>query len=180
MNNIGVASMSAVGGPVGGMSTANNGLPTAGRAERQVDPLKLRLNTYIYDYFLKNEMWDCARALVQGDAPIDTTKVGPGQRRDGDSGMLNGVDDSPMDTDVKDEGDSKRPDDLPVPNVPNALPQNSFLYDWFCVFYEMLSAQRNVGKPGENGAAVQYLQHTQVCLLPPVRVVSCRVASPVR
>lgn len=177
MNNVGVAAMNAVGGPVGGMPTPSGGLPAGARGDQHEDTLKTRLNTYIYDYFLKNELYDCARALVQSDVPLELTKPSPGQRRaDGDTNMLdNGLDDSTMETDIKEEFDARRPDDLPVPKVPNALPLNSFLYDWFCVFWDVFAAQRNLGKPGETGAAVQYLQHTQVCV--PVAL-SPRVRSP--
>ena len=153
--------MNAVGGPVGGMPMMNNGVIGASRNNNQHDSAKLQLNTYIYDYLIKNELYDCARAFVNSDVPISHVKASPNRRRDAD-GNLNGVEDNSIDTDHKDDIDSKRPDDLPIPKVPANLPQNSFLQDWWCLFWDMYAAQRNKAKPGEGGPALQYVQHTQV------------------
>ncbi len=157
MNHIGVG-VNPAGGPVGGTSNAAGNVPAGARPDSNADTMK-RFNTYVYDYFLKNGLYDCARALLQSDVGLDLSKASPGQRRDADGNLLN--DDGGMDTDIKDEMDAKRPDDLPVANVPGVLTVNCFLYDWFCVFWDVFAAQRNL-KPVPNGAAAQYLQHTQV------------------
>ncbi|KAI9877000.1 MAG: hypothetical protein M1830_005066 [Pleopsidium flavum] len=157
-----MAGMSAVGGPVGGMSMMNNGIGLgASRADSNPqDGWREYLNTYIYDYFIKNELYDCARAFLASEVPMKTfppTKLSPGRRRDGD---VNGVDESTMDTDSKDDLHSKRPDDLPIPNVPPDCPDNSFLFDWWCLFWDIFDAQRGKKtKPGD--PALQYVQHTQ-------------------
>lgn len=163
MNNMNMAAMNAVGGPVGGMPMMNNGVGGGPRSNNQDDTSKIQLNTYIYDYFLKNELYDCARALLQSEVALQVTKPSPGQRRDADGNLLNnGVDDGAMDHDMKEDHDPKRPDDLPVPKLPADLPENSFLHDWWCLFWDMWAAQRKKAKPGEGGLAVQYLHHTQV------------------
>lgn len=167
MNNVGMAAMNAVGAPVGGMPIMNNGVPGGPRVNNHQDDAtsKTQLNTYIYDYFLKNELYDCARALLQSGASLKLNKSSPGLRRDVDvngNPLSNGVDDNAMDADVKDEADAKRPDDLPAANVPSDLPQNSLLHDWWCVFWDMFTAQRKKTKPGEAGPAVHYLHYTQV------------------
>lgn len=144
-----MAAMQQQGGPVGGTP-----LMQAGGARNSMDPQTM-LNTYIYDYFLKNHHWDLARqvkdALVINIGPA--TKPSPGGRRD-----VNGVDD--MDTDNKDEM-HKRPDDLPPAAVPIDPSENSFLFDWWHQFWDIFNAQRQRSKPGS--AQLQYLAHTRVC-----------------
>ena len=120
------------------------------------DGLKVQLNTYIYDYLLKQGFHDSARALIREDKiqlnTAPNTKQSPGRQ-------VNGIDDS-MDTDSKD--DARYPDDLPRPKVPDSLPGSSFLFDWYCLFSEMFLAQRQKGKPGQMSITRQYLQHTEV------------------
>ncbi|KAI9764148.1 MAG: hypothetical protein M1835_007639 [Candelina submexicana] len=161
--------MNAVGNAMGAMPMMNNGVggvPRGGQGSAHEG--KQKLNTHIYDYFIKNELYDCARAMIQSDCPISTlssTKTSPGRRRDGE---VNGIDENGMDTDSKDEVLSKRPDDLPVPDTPQDIPEGSFLYDWWCLFWDVFSAQRTK-KPkhgeavpsGQGGSAMQYVQHTQ-------------------
>ncbi|EKG18169.1 cAMP-dependent protein kinase pathway protein [Macrophomina phaseolina MS6] len=142
-----MAAMNQQGGPVGGTP-----LMQAGGARGSNDPQTM-LNTYIYDYFLKNHHWDLARQVKDvliintGTAP----KPSPGGRRD-----MNGVDD--MDTDSKDEL-HKRPDDLPPAAVPSDPSENSFLFDWWTQFWDIFNAQRQRSKPGS--AQLQYLAHTR-------------------
>ncbi|KAF4302131.1 cAMP-dependent protein kinase pathway protein [Botryosphaeria dothidea] len=142
-----MAAMNHQGGPVGGTP-----LMQAGGARGSNDPQTM-LNTYIYDYFLKNHHWDLARQVKDvlvintGTAP----KPSPGGRRD-----MNGVDD--MDTDSKDEM-HKRPDDLPPAAVPSDPSENSFLFDWWTQFWDIFNAQRQRSKPGS--AQLQYLAHTR-------------------
>lgn len=131
---------------------------SAGRSSTHSD-LKRRLDTYIYDYFLKNGHHEHARALYH-DASIELNtnphpKSSPGRRRDGE---MNGMDDS-MDADSKDDL-HKIPDDLPKPDVPDNA-QGGFLYDWFGLFLDIYSASHNK-RPEEGTVAAQYLQQTQV------------------
>ncbi|KAI1331675.1 hypothetical protein F5Y16DRAFT_422160 [Xylariaceae sp. FL0255] len=147
--------MPMAGGPVGGgpmPMMANNAL-VAGQGQRAPVPENNRanLNTYIYDYFIREGMYECARALLNSEQALNVHKNSP--RRD-----ENGVGDDPMDTDSKDDVDQKRPSDLPAPNVPDGGDQ-CFLYEWFCLFWDMLSAQRNKGGVSPNVS--QYVAHTQ-------------------
>jgi hypothetical protein len=121
-------------------------VPTADRSQ---------LNKYIYDYFLQNHMWDCARALLSADNTVGT------KSENGKSGATHnhGVSDDAMDTDNKDDIDQKAPEDLPAAAIGNtAASDSAFLYDWFCLFWDMYHAQRH--KNG-NGSIHQYVSHTQ-------------------
>jgi len=162
MNNM--ANMGAMGGPVGApMGMMNNGVVAPPGAPRQLpasEQTRSLLNTYIYEYFLRSGMFECARAMLNSDAQVKVQKDGPGSRRDENGNLLgNGIGDDAMDTDSKDEIDAKRPDDLPAPNVPMPLPDSCFLYEWFCLFWDMFNAQK--GK-GTNPHVSQYVNHTQV------------------
>ena len=156
MNNVNMGGMNAMGGPVGGaMPVMNAGgvrppMPVNDNQQRS------QLNTYIYEYFLRNGMYDCARSLLNSEQPIKVTKESPGRRRD-DNG--NGAGDEGGDGDSKDDIDSKRPDDLPAPDVPRECPESCFLYEWWCLFWDMFNAQRGKGD-GRN--VLQYVAHTQV------------------
>ncbi len=159
-----MANMAAMGGPVGApMGMMNNGAiaPQGGPRQMPVnDSTKALLNTYIYEYFLRHGMYECARAILTGDNQVKVQKDSPGGRRDENGNLLgNGLGDDPMDTDSKDDLDAKRPDDLPAPNVPMPLPDSCFLYEWFCLFWDMFNAQK--GKGG-NVPVNQYVNHTQV------------------
>ncbi|KAI1079745.1 hypothetical protein F5B20DRAFT_590252 [Whalleya microplaca] len=159
MNNVPMSNVHMAGGPVGGgaMSMMNNTL-AAQQIQGQGNN-RTNLNTYIYDYFLRENMFDCARAMLNSEQTLNVIKDSPGRRRGENGNVLgNGVSDDPMDTDSKDDLDSKRPDDLPLPNVPSGS-DNCFLYEWFCLFWDMLSAQRN--KAGVSPQVSQYVNHTQ-------------------
>ena len=161
MANMG--NMGAMGGPVGApMPMMNNGaMPPQGnpRGHLQVnDSSRTLLNTYIYEYFIRYGMFDCARAVFQNDPQINVKKDSPGGRRD--ENMGNGLGDDPMDTDSKENIDRKRPDDLPAPDVPAPVPDSCFLYEWFCLFWDMFNSQKN-GK-GSSQRVDQYVSHTQV------------------
>ena len=176
MNNMGnMAQMNAMGGPVGGapMPMMNNGaMPVRPQQPPQPQPQQQQqgpqmqfgagsmdnnnrplLETYIYDYFLRQGMYDCARTLLQQSSEIKTVKsASPGQN-------LNGLGDDPMDTDSKDNLDQKRPDDLPAAMIPNTSAGNSiFLLDWFSMFWDLFNGQKSKGPPLVN----QYVQHNQV------------------
>ncbi|ETS00990.1 hypothetical protein M419DRAFT_112214 [Trichoderma reesei RUT C-30] len=163
--NVGMANMNPMGGPVGSapMPMMNNGamnpqIAAAAAARQQQHANENQrgvLNTYIYEYFLRHQMYDCARSLLNSDQQVNVNKEAAGRRENG-SGM-NGVDD-PMDTDSKDDGDSKLPDDLPPPKLPMPASDTSFLYEWFCVFWDIYTAR---GGKGGSQTVQQYVQHTQ-------------------
>lgn len=164
MNQMNVAGMNpGVGGPVGGgIPMANNGSMlhrNEGTPNNAPEMMMSTLNTYIYDYFLKRGYHDCARALVKDDSiKLNTEppiKSSPGQRREGE---VNGVDNDAMMTDSKDNDKMKIPDDLPRPAVTSENHQ-SFLLEWFSLFWEFFWSQR---KKGNNPDVKQYLQNTQV------------------
>lgn len=159
MNQMNMPGMNTMGGgPVGGMPVMNNGAAATPRSDfDSVQGLKLQLNTYIYDYFIKSGYYDCARVLINSDFPVNTqpnNKTSPGHRD------VNGVDENAMDADSKDDPLSRCPDDLPRPSVPGDGPQSAFLFDWFGLFWDVYAAQR---KKSRSGDASQYLQHTQAC-----------------
>ncbi|TEA08736.1 Transcriptional activator somA [Colletotrichum sidae] len=164
--NPNMANMNAMGGPVGApVPMMNNGGPVAPQipGSRQVpvptETQRTLLNTYIYEYFLRHQMFDCARSLVNGDHQINVTKDGPNRRRDENGNLLgNGLGDDPMDTDSKEDIDAKLPDDLPAPKLPMPASESSFLYEWFCLFWDIFHAQRT---KGGNGPVNQYVSHTQ-------------------
>lgn len=130
------------------------------------------LNTYIYEYFLRSGMTDCARTLLQGDNQVHVIRDGANRRRDENGNVINGVGGDAMDTDSKDDLEGKLPDDLPPPKLPKTSENTSFLHDWFCLFWDMYSAQR---KPG-NTPAHQYVNHTVVGS--PHQALSCTPRTP--
>lgn len=152
-----------MGGPVGApMPMMNNGGVVPPGAQRQLqvnENNRTLLNTYIYEYFLRYGMYDAARAILNSDSQVKVLKDSPNGRRDENGNLLgNGAGDDPMDTDSKEDMESKRPEDLPAPNVPMPLPDSCFLYEWFCLFWDMFNAQK--GKGG-SGQVNQYVSHTQ-------------------
>ena len=157
MNNVNMGGMNPMGGPVGGVMPMNAvggvrpPMPPNDNQQRSV------LNTYIYEYFIRNGMFDCARALLKSEQPIKVVNESPGSRRRDENG--NGAGDEAADGDSKDDLDLKRPDDLPAPDVPRECPESCFLYEWWCLFWDMFNAQRGI----DNGRNVmQYVAHTQV------------------
>ena len=148
--------MNAMSGPMtaGPMPTMSNGTATGPRQAMPGNDNRSQLNTYIYEYFLKNEMYDCARSLLRSEQPMSLVKESPGRRRDGDGG------EEGENIDSKDDIDSKRPEDLPAPNLPRDTPESCFLYEWWCLFWDMFNATR--GK-AEGRNVLQYVEHTQVC-----------------
>jgi hypothetical protein len=165
--NIGMANMNPMGGPVGGApvpmmnnATINPQAAAAAAAARQqqVESQRGVLNTYIYEYFIRYGMYDCARSLLSSDQQVNVYKDGAGRRRDENGNVMNGVGDDPMDTDGKDDLDGKLPDDLPPPKLPMPTSDTSFLYEWFCLFWDIYNAQR---VKGGNGTVNQYVSHTQ-------------------
>ncbi|KAM0467251.1 hypothetical protein ACHAP7_012135 [Fusarium lateritium] len=167
--NVNMANMNPMGGPVGGapMPMMNNGAmnpqaaaaaAAASRQHQANDNQRSVLNTYIYEYFIRMGMYDCARSLLSSDQQVNVLKDGANRRRDENGNLINGVGEDPMDTDSKDDIDSKLPEDLPPPKLPMPASDTSFLYEWFSVFWDIYYAQR--AKSGNN-TINQYVQHTQ-------------------
>ena len=181
--NVNMAALSAMGGgPVGGGGAmpmmANNagGMPINPQQQQQQQQVqqqqqqqralavdetqqRARLNTYIYEYFIMNEMYECARALIKSNQPINLMKDSPGQQRDANGNPVDGA--GPDDMEDSKEGiDMKRPDDLPAPNLPRESSQSCFLFEWWSLFWDMFNAQR--GK-SESANAQRYANYTQVC-----------------
>ncbi|KAL8760059.1 MAG: hypothetical protein Q9199_000293 [Rusavskia elegans] len=146
--------MAAVNGAGGGMPMMNNGAngatPRLGNEEEEPD-YEARLNTYIYDYFVKNQRYDCAKAMLKGDMPLRTVP----KRRDGD---VNGA--GNMHTDSKDDLESKIPDDLPLAGVPTDPQGASFLLEWFGLFWDVFFAHQRKAPPA-SAQAMQYVARTQ-------------------
>ena len=155
----------------GAMATMNS---TNGATQRNVPgnesdiEMKTKLNTYIYDYFLRNEQYDLARAMAKS-MPISTV---PNQK--GQNMRPNGLDENAMDADSKDDLESKKPADLALPhNVPMMSNDNSFLFDWFNLFWESFFATRGTLRAKSGQTIVSYMDHTRAShLLPPF---TCRV-----
>ncbi|KAL9625429.1 MAG: hypothetical protein Q9160_000492 [Pyrenula sp. 1 TL-2023] len=151
MNNVNMAGLNPhVGGPVGGGAAAMmmNSASMAGQAPIPTsrDDMIKRFNTYIYDYFIKSDHIECAKALVHNQIPMfleDPAKTSPNRRRDGE---VNGIEPDSMDADSKEE--YKYPEDIPRPRVPGP-PQTAFIFEWFSLFHEMFMASRrkNDGSP---------------------------------
>ena len=156
MNHIGLngANMPNGIGGMAGMQAGANG--AAQRGQDDQPDYKVKLNTHIYDYLLKNELYDAARALLNSSSLVISTRQSPKRRPNGLSGDA-------MDTDSKDNIDLKKPDDLPDAELQvNACFENSFLLDWFTLFWEIFSAPRPNRHPKLNPNAVQYMNHTRV------------------
>jgi hypothetical protein len=134
MNNM----VGGMGGPVGGAPPPqqNVGTPLNGsgvNANVSAETVK-RLNTYIYDYFLRNQHYDIARAMIQSPSMelLTQTKQSPNQRQN----QPNGIDD--MDTD--------RPKDLPEPGLQNT--EGPFLQDSYCAARRTETARKHDGRYG--------------------------------
>ncbi|KAK3066256.1 hypothetical protein LTR53_017473, partial [Teratosphaeriaceae sp. CCFEE 6253] len=141
MNMAGMA-----GGPVGGgggpasqqQQQMNIGTPSSGDGGSGPNAIK-RLNTAIYDYLLRNSMYDVARGFYKQMEIETDVKKSPSQR-----GQLNGVADDGMDIDVAEI--KNRPEDLPAP-LP--LGDGPFLQDWWCQFWEIYTCYRGKGGKGQ-------------------------------
>lgn len=162
MNQINMPGMPATNGlapQMGMMNNVPNGVPIRAVDEQDSASYKSRLNTAIYDYLLKNGEWGCARELLKSKLEVQVIKSSPGRRP-------NGVDENTMDTDVKDDPDSQRPSDLPLPRETGAAmgSDSSFLLDWYSVFWDMFLS-KTPRAMNKNQNAVQYVQHTQAGIL---------------
>ncbi|KAF5016581.1 hypothetical protein F66182_11695, partial [Fusarium sp. NRRL 66182] len=112
----------------------------------------MQLNTFIYDYFLKRGQFDVARMLLNDDnikLDTDDAKSSPNH--------MNGVDGDTSMGDTKDDK-IRIPDDFPRPRVPMDS-GNSFLYEWFSLFWDIFAAQRK--RPPMNQMAQAYVNSSQ-------------------
>lgn len=145
--------MAGMGGPVGGPQV-NAGTPSnSGDPISHVITVK-KLNTAIYDYLLRNQLFDLARNFhSKMDIEQKTDgKPSPNQRGQ----QVNGVDDG-MDTDSRDP---------PIPNKPSDMPlgaiEPDFLKDWWCQFWEIWGGHRKMkNTPAQTQ---QYIQAQRVAM----------------
>lgn len=138
-----MAAMNATQGPVDGTPMMGNGPHRV----QQNGALNARdqLNTYIYDYFLRNKHFRLARMMIECDLKMSLT---PPQKSSPSGRNTNGVD--PME-------ESK--EDLPSPKIPqNHSADNSFLLDWWLQFWDIWGAAR--GHNPKN-VPMQYIQHAR-------------------
>lgn len=141
------------------------GRPQGIKAESGVGPLGVQRNgsdpkqllpTLIYDYFLKSRQPDLAQNLLDSPLHVNTkprTKTSPSGRD------VNGFNDS-GDSEPRDEI-AKRIETMPVAELHEQLPNESFLQDWFNSFWDVWSASRNMAQ-NPSGTAAQYLNSAQV------------------
>lgn len=129
--------LAAMGGPVGG-GAGSGARMNVGTPSNEVNPENIlkKLNTAIYDYLLRNQLYDVARSF-QEQMPIET------KAEDKDSPKMNGVDDGLEDS--RDQAILKRPEGLPLPNNMISGP---FLQDWWCQFWEIFHGIRKGAKNG--------------------------------
>lgn len=114
-----------------------------------------QLNTYIYEYFLHNSMFQCAQSILKADSDVRVQRHSPGSdRHDKGLRLKNPLRNKTIDSRL----DSTNSNLLPAPNVPNLSPGSCFLNEWFCLFWAMFNAQRNENKRIE---ACQYACHIQ-------------------
>jgi hypothetical protein len=138
--------MNANGGPVNGTPVmANMNMPGPPQQRPVMDPRE-QLNTYIYDYFLRNNHNRLARAMVECDMKMSTsppTKSSPNQKPNGIDSM-----------------DDDSTNGLPNPLLPkNQMADNSFLLDWWVQFWDIYQATKD--RSGQPSKGAQYIQHTR-------------------
>lgn len=145
--------MAAVNGAGGGMPMMNNGAngatPRPGNEEEEPN-FEARLNTYIYDYFVKTQRFECAKAMLNDGMQVRTKRP---------NSDVNGA--GNMHVDSKDDLDSKIPDELPLAAVPTDPQGASFLLEWFGLFWDVYFAHQRRSPPASQ-PAMQYVQRTQV------------------
>jgi hypothetical protein len=144
------AAMNAnAGGPVDGTPMMGNMQRPRGEAE---DPRSL-INTYIYDYFLRNQHHELAELMLKSEMKMNIQlqgKQSPGSRNVNGVDGMNGM-----------EMDDKF--NLPHPKLPSQQAvDNSFLLDWWNQFWDIFGAAR---KRSMNPKAMSYIQTFRVCRL---------------
>lgn len=147
--------MAVVNGAGGGMPMMNsgaNGATPRPENEEEHNNYERILNTYIYDYFVKNHHFDCAKAMLNNGMPVATADKHRGDDVNGN-----------MHSDTKDDRDSKIPEDLPLAAVPSDSQGACFLFDWFGLFWDVFFASQKKAPPA-SADAMQYVARTQVRL----------------
>lgn len=136
------------GGPVNGTPVMGNLQRPPQRADtmsKSKDPFQ-QLNTYIYDYFIRNNQKGLAKAMTECDIPMNLIRPGKTSPNGRNANGVDGLDDN---------------DGLPKAELPpDQLCDNSFLGDWWCQFWDIWSATRNRGSGDQKSA--QYALHTRV------------------
>ncbi|KAH3907230.1 hypothetical protein HBI56_183640 [Parastagonospora nodorum] len=137
-----MAAMNANGGPVDGTPIMGN-MPHPKRPS--TDPRE-QLNTYIYDYLLRNDHYQAARAMLESGLKMATgppQKYSPKNRVNGDSMM-----------------EPEPACEMPAPQLPqNQMAENSFLLDWWVQFWDIYQATKNRGNGPTKGS--QYVSYTR-------------------
>ncbi|KAH7169841.1 uncharacterized protein B0J16DRAFT_406929 [Fusarium flagelliforme] len=137
------------------MKAMTDHLHDASRHPQENYNKRAQLNTYIYEYFLRNGMFQCAQSILKADSDVNVQRHSPGSARNSKGSRLKkAVCNETTDTGL----DSIHSNLLPAPNVPNLSADSCFLYEWFCLFWAMFNAQKN-----EDGRieACQYACHIQ-------------------
>jgi hypothetical protein len=108
--------------------------------------VKTRLNTYIYEYFLKAGAYQCARALVS-NKELSLDLVDPEkQKRTEALGRLLEKEQQFAERELSTQHSST--ETLQRPNLPTVVPGGSFLEEWWLLFWDMFIKQRrHTGSP---------------------------------
>jgi len=139
-----MAAMNANGGPDGTPIMGNMPHPNK---RPNTDPRE-QLNTYIYDYLLRNDHYQAARAMLDSGLSITT-----GSAQKYSPKKVNG--DSMMEPEPACE--------MPAPQLPqNQMAENSFLLDWWVQFWDIYQATKNRGNGPSKGS--QYINANRVSL----------------
>jgi len=140
-----MAAMNANGGPVDGTPIMGAMGHPGMRMEQPGGGPAGMLNTYIYDYFLRNNHLQAARAMLEtGELTLQTEppqKPSPKNRPNGIDAM-------------------NSREEFPEPKLPqNQVADNSFLHDWWVQFWDIFSANR--GRTAPAAKSTQYIGHTR-------------------
>ncbi len=150
MNSMNMGGMNpgnpAMGGGMPMMNNGANGVQIRQPDDHEETNYEARLNTYIYSYYMKKKNYELARALKNSKEMFDPPLVHT-------EGNTNGTDNE----DTKDGVNLQRPDDLPIINEES---QSTFLYAWFCMFWDIWMAQRKMPRASQN--ATQFVALSQV------------------
>jgi hypothetical protein len=139
-----MAAMNANGGPVDGTPIMGN-MPNPRRMN--TDPRE-QLNTYIYDYLLRNGHYRAAQTMLDSSLKLQT---GPAQKY------------SPKDTPNGVDAQPEPACEMPAPRLPsNQMADNSFLLDWWVQFWDIYEATKSRGTGPTKGN--QYIAYTKVKL----------------
>lgn len=145
-----VAAMNASNGTVDGppmMATMAAANANANTNRRMPTDPREQLNTYIYDYFLRNSHFKLARAMLDSSDTVKMStdppqKLSPSNRPNGAEAL-----------------DQDGAEGFPSPQVPpNQMADNSFLLDWWVQFWDIYQATKMRTGPSKGN---QYIQHTR-------------------